>query len=122
MNSKITIKDYEKAFVSNRKKAKQELTKWVNSTFVIMMGLIISLFFYYVWSLNANATAGYEIRELEKEKNQLLSEKEIITVKISQLESSDNINKDESAKQDMEKVVEPDYLVIKQGVQYVYNN
>jgi len=47
-----------------------------------------------VWSLNANATAGYEIRELEREKNQLLSEKEIIRVKISQLESSDNIDKD----------------------------
>ena len=122
MNSKITIKDYEKAFVSKRKKAKQELTKWVNSTFVIMMGLIISLFLYYVWSLNANATAWYEIRELEREKNQLLSEKEIITVKISQLESSDNIDKDSDAKEDMEKVVEPDYLVIKQGVQYVYNN
>ncbi len=122
MNPKITISDYKKAFVSKRKKAKQELTKWVNSTFIIMMGLIISLFLYYVWSLNANATAGYEIRELEREKNQLLSEKEIITVKISQLESSDNIGKDSEAKQDMEKVEEPDYLVIKQWVQYVYNN
>ncbi len=122
MNQKITISDYQKAFISKRKKAKQELTKWVNSTFVIMMGLIVSLFLYYVWSLNANATAGYEIRELEMEKNQLLSEKEIIRVKISQLESSDNIDKDKSAKQDMEKVVEPDYLVIKQWVQYVYNN
>lgn len=122
MNQKITISDYKKAFISKRKKAKQELTKWVNSTFIIMMWLIISLFLYYVWSLNANATAGYEIRELEREKNQLLSEKEIIRVKISQLESSDNIDKDSWAKKDMEKVVEPDYLVIKQWIQYVYNN
>lgn len=122
MNSKITIKDYQKAFVSNRKKAKQELTKWVNSTFVIMLWLIISLFLYYIVSLNANATAGYDIRELERERNQLLSEKEIITVKISQLESSDNIDKDSEAKKDMEKVEEPDYLVIEQWVQYVYNN
>ena len=122
MNSKITIKDYQKAFVSNRKKAKQELTKWVNSTFVIMLWLIISLFLYYIVSLNANATAGYDIRELERERNQLLSEKEIITVKISQLESSDNIDKGSEAKKDMEKVEEPDYLVIEQWVQYVYNN
>jgi len=122
MNQKITISDYKKTFISKRKKAKQELTKWINSTFVIMMWLIVSLFLYYVWSLNANATAGYEIRELEREKNQLLSEKEIIRVKISQLESSDNIDKDSWAKEDMQKVVEPDYLVIKQAVQYVYNN
>lgn len=122
MNPKVTIKEYRKAFISNRKKAKQELTKWVNSTFIIMIGLIISLFLYYVWTLNANATAWYEIRELEREKNQLLSEKEIIRVKISQLESSDNINKDEEAKKDMEKVEDPEYLVIKQWVQYVYNN
>ncbi len=122
MNKKITISDYQKAFISNRKKAKQELTQWVNSTFVIMIGLIVSLFLYYVWTLNANATAWYQIRELEKEKNQALSEQEIINVLKSKLESWDKINTKNNNSENMIEVKNTQYLVIKKGIQYVYNH
>jgi hypothetical protein len=41
-------------------------------------------------------------------------------VKIAELESLGNILKEDDT-QDMQKVENPDYLVVKEGVQYVYN-
>ena len=79
------------------------------------------LLIYYVWILNVNATKGYNIRQLEIEKRNLLIEKELLDVKIAELESLSNILwKDDL--ENMEKVKEPDYLVIKEWVQYVYKN
>jgi hypothetical protein len=46
---------------------------------------------YYIWILNVNATKGYNIRELEIEKKQLLMEKELLDVKIAELESLSTI-------------------------------
>lgn len=121
MNSKITLGDYKKAFISNRKKAKQELTKWINSTFIIMISLIGSLFLYYVWTLNSNATAGYNIRDLEREKNQLLLEKEIMKTKLAQLESIGMIKNSPELLEQMEAAEDSNYLVMKDDTQYVYN-
>jgi hypothetical protein len=47
-------------------------------------------------------------------------EKEKLDVKIAELESLSNIMS-ESDMENMEKIVNPDYLVIKNDVQYVYN-
>jgi len=76
---------------------------------------------YYVWILNVNATKGYNIRKLEIEKKQLLMEKEILDVKIAELESLSTILSDDDL-QNMQRVKDPKYLVIKDDVQYVYNN
>ncbi len=122
MNSKITLKDYKKAFVSKRKQAKQELHQWINSTFIILLSLICSLFVYYVWTLNSNATAWYNIRDLEREKNQLLLEKEFIKTKLGQLETISTIQNDSSLFEDMQKIEESNYLVIETDKQYVYQN
>lgn len=87
---------------------------------MIMLGFVASLLIYYVWILNVNATQGYNIRQLQNEKRALLLEKELLDVKIAELESLDNIlNSDDI--QDMEKVENPDFIVIKNDTQYVYN-
>ena len=83
--------------------------------------MIVFLLLYYVWILNANATKGYNIRILEEQKSNLLIEKELLDVKIAELESLSNIMQDDDVKE-MEKVENPDYLVIKENVKYVYNN
>jgi len=48
-------------------------------------------------------------------------EKELLDVKIAELESLSTIIKEDDTKS-MENIENPDYLVIKEGVQYVYNN
>ena len=86
-----------------------------------MISVIVGLLLYYVWILNVNATQGYNIRQLEIERKNLEIDKQLLEVKIAELESLGNIMQDEDLN-DMEKVEDPDYLVIKDDVQYVYNN
>ena len=122
MNSIPNIKDYKKRFISNRSKAKKELTQWINSTFVSTIWLIIFLFIYYLWTLNANATMWYKIRDLEKEISQLKSQKDIIDTKIANIKSLDNISNDPFSNKDMLEVKNFESLVINDDIQYVYNN
>ncbi len=121
MNSKILIKNFGWSFSSKRKKDKENFNLWMTSTYITMITVIAGLLLYYVWILNVNATKGYNIRELEIEKRQLEIERELLEVKIAELESLSSILKDDDIKH-MEKVENPDYLVIKEWVQYVYKN
>lgn len=120
MNVQISNKHKNWNFLSERKKEKESFNFWVQSTFIALLSMISLLLLYYVWILNVNATKGYEIRELEIEKKMLLMEKEILDVKIAELESLSTILKDDDL-QNMERVWEPEYLVIKDDIQYVYN-
>ena len=120
MNPKAILKDYKTTFHSNRKKQREEFTFWVKSTYIFMLAVMSSLVIYYVWILNVNATQGYNIRQLEIEKSTLLMEKELLDVKIAELESLDNILNSEDIK-GMEKVEDPEFLVIKNNIQYSYN-
>gem|GEM_PF-400756 len=121
MNPKVVLKESNKNFFSLRKKEKESIEFGFNSTYTVLIALIGCLLIYYVWILNVNATQGYNIRQLEIEKNNLLLQKDLLDVKIAELESLGNILKEEDTK-GMEKIEDPDYLVIKEGVQYVYNN
>ncbi len=120
MNSNIVTKDFSQNYFSKRKKEKEKFTFWVNSTYIALLSIISMLLLYYVWILNVNATKWYNIRQLEIEKKNLLMEKEKLDVKIAELESLSNIMS-ESDMENMEKIENPDYLVIKNDVQYVYN-
>jgi cell division septal protein FtsQ len=113
--------NYSKKFFSKRKEDKQKFENWMTSTYIILLSLIVCLLLYYVWILNANATKWYNIRTLDREKRELLIEKELLDVKIAELESLSNILNDYD-KENMEKVKDPNYLVIKENVQYVYKN
>ncbi len=121
LNSKAVLSDYEKNFSSSRKQGKDSLKFWLNSIYISMLSIIALLIFYYVWILNVNATKGYQIRDLEDIQQQLILEEELLDVKIAELESLTTILKNDAI-EDMEPVTDPDHLVIKSGVQYVYNN
>lgn len=87
-----------------------------------MLAVIACLFIYYVISLNTSATLGYDIRDLENTQKELKVELERLNVKIAEIESSDAISSDEVLEDMMEEYDDPNYLVIRTGVQYVYNN
>lgn len=119
MNYRIN-KNNKWSFFSKRKKEKDNFDFWITSTYIALLSLMSLLLLYYVWILNVNATKGYDIRDLESEKKVLLMEKELLDVQIAELESLSTILKDDDL-QNMEKVWDPEYLVIKDDVQYVYN-
>jgi len=122
MNPKAFIKDYESNFYSKRKKKKDDFFQWINNTFSYLLGFIVLLFVYYIWILNVNATQGYNIRTLEMERQKLLLQKELLDVKISNLESLKNIEESNDFDNLMEKAEDPDFVVIKNWVNYAYNN
>lgn len=105
-------------FYSQRKKDKDKFQVGVTSTYIIMLSFISVLLLYYVWMLNANATKWESIRQLTNQMEQLELERQRLDVRISEVDSLDNIKKDST---DMENVEDPDFLVIKENVNYVYN-
>jgi hypothetical protein len=121
VNPRLVVREPQKNFFSQRKKEKEKLNFGYQSTYVALVSIIAFLLIYYVWILNANATQGYTIRQLEKTQNELKVELERLDVKIAELDSLDTITSDEIF-DNMVPVEDPDYLVIKEGVQYVYNN
>lgn len=123
MNKTAIKKKFNLNFKSNRKTNKEEFTFGLRKTYLFMLFLISTLFIYYVWILNVNATKWYNIRELELEKRALLLEKELLDVKISELESLDSIRNPKNIENlDMQLVEEHTFIVIKDDVQYVFNN
>jgi hypothetical protein len=105
-------------FYSQRKRDKEKYQFGLTSTYILMLSFISILLLYYVWMLNANATKWESIRQLDIQVQQLKLERELLDVRIADLESLDSIGKDDHG---MEKVEDPDYLVIRDDVNYVYN-
>ena len=118
MNPKVMTTNLKNNFYSQRKKDKDKFQVWVTSTYIIMLSFISVLLLYYVWMLNANATKWESIRQLTNQMEQLELERQRLDVRISEVDSLDNIKKD---KGNMEDVEDPDFLVIKENVNYVYN-
>lgn len=115
------MKQYsEIPFSSQRKVEKEKLNFWYQSTYVTLLWLIVFLLLYYVWILNANATQGYTIIQLEKTQKELKIELDRLNVKIAEIDSLENISSNEIF-QNMVPVEDPNYLVMKEAVQYVYN-
>ena len=122
VNARLVMKQYnEKLFSSARKLEKEKLHFWYQSTYITLLGLIVFLLLYYVWILNANATKGYMIKELENTQNELKVELDRLNVKIAELDSLETISSDEIFEQ-MLPIEDPNYLVLKENVQYVYKD
>lgn len=121
MSSRIVTKDFTQNYFSKRKKEKEKFTFGLNSTYMALLWIISILLLYYVWMLNTNATQWYALIQLEVEKNKLLIEKAKLDVQIAELDSLTNIMNPIDLK-NMEKIEDPDYLVIKDDVQYTYKN
>lgn len=118
MNPKVMTTNLKNNFYSQRKRNKEKYQFGVTSTYILMLSFISILLLYYVWMLNANATKWESIRQLDIQVQQLKLERELLDVRIADLESLDAILKEDN---NMEKVENPDYLVIKEDVNYVYN-
>ena len=121
MNPKLVLRETPSRFSSHRKQEKEKLRFGFTSTYVTIASIIAFLLVYYVWILNANATQWYNIRQLEKTQNELKVELDRLDVKIAELESLDTITSD-TIIENMVPIDDPDYLVIRSDVQYVYNN
>lgn len=121
MSQKVVNEDFSRNFFSKRQIEREKFTFSVNYTFIALLIIIVLLLLYYIWTLNVNATKWFQIVNLEAEKKNLLMEKERLEIKIAELESLWKIMND-SDLQNMEKVENPDFMVIKDNIQYVYNN
>ena len=120
MSNNVVTKDFSQSYFSKRKVEKEKFKFWINSTYIALLTIISMLLLYYVWIQNVNATKWYNIRELENEKKNILMEKEQQDVKIAEKDSFSNTTSGNDLL-NMKKVVDPDYLVINDNVQYVYN-
>lgn len=107
-------------FFSSRTREKQKLESGFQSTYITLISFIAFLLVYYVWTLNANATQTYEIRRLENISRELKDDLNRLESTISELDSANTILSDDMAKS-MEQAYNPNYLVIKENQQYVYN-
>lgn len=120
MNPKVMTTNLKNNFYSQRKKDKDKFQVWITSTYIIMLSFISVLLLYYVWMLNANATKWESIRQLTNQMEQLDLERQRLDVRIAELESLSTILHDDDLK-NMEKAEDPDYIVIKEWMSYVYN-
>ena len=122
MNPRLVMARQPKNFLSQRKRNKEKFKFGYTSTYVGMLAVIACLFIYYVIGLNTSATLGYDKLDLENTQKELKVELERLNVKIAEIESSDAIGSDEVLENMMEEYEDPNYLVIRTWVQYVYNN
>lgn len=121
MNPNLIVpKKWHIKFLSERKTFRENFKLGLTSTYMLILLFIWVLWVYYVWTLNVNATKWYNIRQLEIEKKNLSVEKELLDVKIAEIQSLYTLLKYDMIK-NMEKVQEPEYLVIKEEDKYVFN-
>lgn len=116
----IILKKWHLKFFSERKTTRENFKLDMTSTYILVLLFIWVLWIYYVWTLNVNATKWYNIRQLEIEKKNLSVEKELLEVKMAELESLDSIMK-ENYDDYMEKIDSPEYLVVKDNWWYAFN-
>lgn len=67
------------------------------STMLLMLSigsLILLLALVILFHENANATEGYRLRTLERERNQLHLEREVLNMQIAESQSLENLGKD----------------------------
>lgn len=113
MNSNfIVLKKSRTPFASERLASRDFSALSFSQTYILSLVLIAVLGIYYVWTLNVNATKGYNIRNLEITQRNLLSEQDLLNVKIAEAESLDSVTSAPST-QVMQSVDTPGYLVLK---------
>lgn len=116
----LIVKKWHFGILPERKTTREEFKFNTNLTYILILFFIGFLWIYYVWTLNSNATKGYNIRKLEIEKRNLSIEKELLEVKIAELSSLSHLMKSSMLK-NMEKVKSPEYLVYDDKKHYVFN-
>lgn len=121
MNSRIIYTQYEKGtFFSHRKEEQKICQKWFSKTYGSILFVTACLFFYYIWALNASATQWYTIQQLKQTQMELQVQLERLNVRIAEVSSIEAISTDEALKY-MEEIWTPEYLVVRENMQYTYN-
>ena len=115
-----TLNIYKNNFLSTRKKTYESFNFLIANTFATLIFIISFLLIWYVWMLNVNATKWYNIIEYEIQKKQLLMEKEILEVKLAELDSLTKILNKDNIK-NMEKIKDITFLVIKNNKEIALN-
>ncbi len=115
----IILKSSAPKFFSKRKTTRDEFKIGLTTTYIMMLVFIWILWIYYVYSLNVNATNGYVMRDLEKDRKALIVERDFLDKKISELESLTYLERESKG-----KIMMNDFrlLVKKDWEQYVYND
>jgi cell division septal protein FtsQ len=83
----------------------------MTQVYVLAIAMIAFLGIYYVWTLNLNATNGYNIRKLELSQREATFEENILDIYIAETESTNTISNHPSVK-NMPAVEKVDFLVM----------
>jgi len=117
----LIIKRGHLRFLSERKTTRESFKLGVNSTYILTLLFIWFLGIYYVWTLNVNATKWYNIRNLDLKRNSLSIEKDLLDVKIAEMQSLSNLMQWEWV-QMMEASNDADFIVVKDIKDYAFMN
>ncbi len=113
MNANVLVmKKGNFPFFSSRKTSRENFRLSFTETYVLALGLIGILGIYYVFMLNVNATKGYNVRNLEIERKNLVFEQNLVNIKIAEAESLSSISENPSIGK-MDLIDTPRYLVMK---------
>lgn len=97
--------------------SRSSLGKLVDESIVLLMvaigSLILILALLILFHENANATKGYRLRNLERQRSQLLLEDEVLNMQIAQQQSLETLQNDPVV-QGMNQPRTPAYLTIGQ--------
>jgi hypothetical protein len=97
---------------------RSSLGKLVDESIVLLMtaigSLILILALLILFHENANATKGYRLRTLERQRSQLLLEEEVLNMQIAEQQSLDTLQNDPRV-QSMQQPRTPVYLTVGQG-------
>ncbi len=106
------MKRWKFPFFSERKLERENFKLSFTKTYILTLIMIWILWIYYVWTLNVNATKWYTIRNLEIERRNLTFEKNLLNMKIAEVQSLNSISSDTSLTL-MATVENPKFLVLK---------
>lgn len=83
-----------------------------NSTMLLLITigtLIVGLALLILFHQNMNATKGYRLRSLERERSQLLLEQEILNMEVAKAQALDTLQSDPKISA-MQKITKPQYI------------
>ncbi len=113
MNANVLVaKKWHIPFFSERKAMREQYKLSMTQVYVLAISMIAGLWVYYVWTLNANATNGYNILNLERKQREFTFEENILDIHIAETESISSIS-DHMAVKLMPDVEKPEFLVMK---------
>ena len=103
---------FDSLFQISAKQKRSSLGAMVNQSTMLLMfaigSIILILALLILFHQNSNATKGYQLRNLEKERSQLLLEEEVLNMQVARAQAMDKIEADRQT-QSMIPVKKPKY-------------